>query len=51
MFKNSLFLSIGQFLSGVLNNQIVQGLIISFFIAFIEFGINYLRKKNKELKK
>lgn len=43
--KNTLFLTSGQIISGIANNEIVQGLIVSLAITILDFFIKKLREK------
>lgn len=43
--KNTLFLASGQILSGIVNNEIFQGLVVSLAITILDFFIKKLREK------
>lgn len=43
--KTSIFLATGQTISGIINNDVVQGLIISLIIALLDFAIKKIKNK------
>ena len=47
MSKGGMFLSAGQTLSGIVNNDVVQGLLISLIITILDYALKEIKKTKK----